>query len=183
MEKQTMYVLIIIVLVMVALYFMHKYDTTSKVYKDGKMKVALLKDGCRTVVPFDFEFKGPGDYFIPGYGNASILEVYVNDKQRLLGPGAETPSQFLPSSDTPFVGPVTDFGRNLGRTLLDFGETGRDFLLNPEQVQGDLDQLRQDVQGVPQNVQGLVEGELQDVQELTGNGLSSLVLLDQMNRN
>lgn len=177
-----MYILVIIVLVLVSLYFMHKYDTSSKVYKDGKMKVALLKDGCRTVLPFDFDFKGPGDYFIPGYGNASIVEVYVNEKdKRLLGPGAETPSQFLPSSDTPLLGPVTDFGRDIGRTLLDFGETGRDFVFNRDQVQGDLAQVRQDIQGLPQNVQNLVQGEIEDVQELSGNGLSSLVLLDRMN--
>lgn len=136
----------------------------SSIVVDGKVRVALLNDGCEVAVPHTFEFSTPGKYYLPGVGVRDVKDVVERSSTHgLLGPGAETPQ--LPT--TPILTPLLDIGGEVARPVVDLARIGADVVAFPDELAADLQRLRQDVTTLPADLTTFGRQELRDVQDVT----------------
>lgn len=155
----------------------------SAVYVDDKVKVATLKDGCRTLLPFSFEFKGAGKYEIPGFGLVEVQRVDVIDleyaKKHLIGPGGLPPQapELQPAGQIPIVDDARYFLEDVGQGVVDVGRVPYDLVTGQGDVRQDLRRVGQDLRRAPGRTVQFIEDEVEDVRDVATGGLDALSTL------
>ena len=127
----------------------------SAVYVDDKVRIAVLKDGCKTLVPYSFKFDAPGLYNIQGLGQVEVERVIESDLKQSKKPVVvvedETGQEqvFLPDD----MAVQEDKDGNIARQLYQAGvqiiRVPLDALQHPEKLERELKEIGHDISELP----------------------------------
>lgn len=193
MTKNNANLLLIVVIVLFFGYFLVQLINREKsaVYVDNKVKIGVMNNGCRTLLPYSFDYKGPGLYNIVGFGRVHLVDVLLIDleyaEKHLIGPGGLPPKNDEPSQPatnlTPAgVVPVLDDARYFAQDALqgveDVARVPLDFLSGQGNVRQDLRRVGQDFRDAPGRTLQFIEDEVRDVKDIVSSDTNPLLSLN-----